>query len=84
MSQAFRAIEMQGTMSNGRSIALDEFLPDLRSQRVKVIILFDGDAEIDEGTWLRAASENPVFDFLNEPAEDVYTLADGSPFHDEA
>jgi hypothetical protein len=83
MTQTCRAIEVQGTMSNGRSIVLDESLPDLRSQRVKVIILFDGDVEIDEQTWLRAASANAVFDYLNDPAEDLYTLADGRPFHDK-
>ena len=24
-----------------------------------------------------------AFDFLNDPAEDIYTQADGKPFHDE-
>ena len=29
------------------------------------------------------AETNPAFDFLKEKAEDVYTRADGKPFHDQ-
>jgi predicted DNA-binding antitoxin AbrB/MazE fold protein len=39
------------------------------------------DADIDEMDWLRSASNNPAFDFLKEPEEDIYTLADGRPFN---
>ncbi|MGA9382421.1 MAG: tetratricopeptide repeat protein [Phormidium sp.] len=38
--------------------------------------------EIDEEEWLNAAANNPVFDFLKDPEEDIYTLADGKPFND--
>jgi len=37
--------------------------------------------EIDEKEWLRLANANPVFDFLKEPEEDIYTIEDGRPFH---
>jgi tetratricopeptide (TPR) repeat protein len=40
------------------------------------------DGEIDEHEWLRAATSNPAFDFLKDPEEDIYTLADGKPFND--
>ncbi|HOU12085.1 MAG TPA: hypothetical protein PKZ84_03140 [Anaerolineae bacterium] len=33
--------------------------------------------EIDEVEWLYAAAHNPAFDFLRDPEEDIYTLADG-------
>jgi len=36
-----------------------------------------------EEEWLRAAAANPAFDFLREPQEDIYTLADGRPFNDQ-
>ena len=36
--------------------------------------------DIDEVEWLRAAATNPVFDFLNDPTEDVYSPTDGKPF----
>jgi uncharacterized protein YuzE len=38
-------------------------------------------SERDEQGWRRAAARNPVFDFLNDTAEDIYTLDDGKPFH---
>ena len=38
--------------------------------------------EWDEAEWLRAASQNPVFEFLKDPAEDIYSLEDGVPFYD--
>lgn len=38
----------------------------------------------EEMEWLRAAAANPAFDFLREPEEDIYTLADGQPFDDYA
>jgi len=33
--------------------------------------------EIDEKTWHRGIASNPVFDFLKDPAEDIYSLEDG-------
>ncbi len=38
--------------------------------------------KLTEMEWLQAAAVNPAFDFLNEPEEDIYTLADGRPFDD--
>lgn len=40
------------------------------------------DETIDEREWLQAAATNPAFDFLKDPEEDIYTLADGKPFND--
>ena len=34
--------------------------------------------------WLQAAATNPAFAALSDPEEDIYSLADGAPFHDEA
>jgi hypothetical protein len=39
-------------------------------------------AKNEEYEWLKAAMRNPVFDWLKDPEEDIYTLADGKPFHD--
>lgn len=35
--------------------------------------------EISEGEWHQSLTTNPVFDFLKDPAEDVYTWEDGEP-----
>lgn len=39
-------------------------------------------AQQAEFAWLKAAMHNPAFDFLHDNTEDIYTLADGKPFHD--
>ncbi len=82
MSHISHAIETTGTVEEGRRITLDQPLPEMKRGRVRVIVFLEEGGDIDEDEWLRAASRNPVFDFLADEA-DVYTLADGKPFHDE-
>jgi len=83
MELSTKAIEITGTIDTQRQLVLDEPLPVVGPTRVRVIILLPEEADIDEMEWLRAAATNPAFDFLKEPEEDIYTLADGRPFHDE-
>ena len=49
------------------------------------IVLFPEEEheEFSELEWLHAAATNPAFDFLKDPAEDIYTLTDGRPFNDK-
>jgi len=77
------AIETTGTINANHEIVLDEELPDNAPSRVRVIVLFDEDTDIGEKEWLKAASGNEVFDFLNDETEDIYTLEDGKPLTDE-
>ena len=35
--------------------------------------------DLDEQTWLHAIATNPIFAFLHDPEEDIYTLEDGKP-----
>lgn len=44
-----------------------------------MIIWPDHENEVSEVEWMAAAARNPLFDFLADPAEDVYTLKDGEP-----
>lgn len=74
-----RAIETTGTIDKEHHLVLDEPLPVIGPARVRVIILLEK-AEISETEWLQAAASNAAFDFLKEPQEDIYTLADGRPF----
>jgi hypothetical protein len=64
-------------------LVLDEPLPIAGPSRVRVIILLPEDSDLDENLWLQAARSNPALEFLADPAEDVYTAADGKPFSDE-
>lgn len=78
-----RALERSGIIDADHQIVLDEPLPIAQATRVRVIVLFPDDTEIDEAEWLYVAAANPAFDFLKDPKEDLYTLQDGKPFHDE-
>jgi len=46
--------------------------------KFKVILL----SSEEEEEWLLALQKNPVFDFLNDAPEDIYTLKDGKDFND--
>ena len=82
MESAWKALEVAGTIDEQQQLHLDTPLPIAGPIRVRVIILIPEQTDIDEREWLRAAATNPAFDFLKEPEEDIYTLADGKPFHD--
>lgn len=83
-----RAIETTGAVDEEGRLHLDTSLEAAASQAVRVILLFEADEEekgdIDERAWLRAASQNPAFDVLRDPAADLYTAEDGTPFNEEA
>jgi len=78
-----KAIETTGIIDTRHHLVLDEPLPVAGPTRVRVVILVPEEPDADEGEWLKAAAANPTFDFLRDPTEDVYTLADGKPFHDQ-
>jgi hypothetical protein len=49
-------------------------------RNVRVLILLEDEYEQEEEKlWMNSISKNHSFDFLNEPAEDVYSLKDGEP-----
>ncbi len=76
-----KAIEVVGTIEEGRVVRLDEPLPIAVGARVRLIILVAED-EPREQEWLRAARQGQAFGFLNTTEEDRYTLRDGKPFDD--
>jgi hypothetical protein len=83
VGMALKALEVAGTIDERRQLHLDDPLPIVGPSRVRVIILIPEESDMDEKEWLQAAVSNPAFDFLKEPEEDIYTLADGKPFHDQ-
>lgn len=84
MESTLSAVEVTGTIDENRHLQIDEALPVAGPTRVRVIVLYSLLEEWDEAEWLRAAAKNPAFDDLNDPAEDIYSLLDGKPFHDAA
>jgi hypothetical protein len=83
MESFFKAIEVFGRIDENSQLHLETPLAIPGPSRVRVLILVPEVEDLEEKDWLRAASQNPAFAFLNDPAEDVYTLADGKPFHDQ-
>ena len=75
-----KAIETTATIKNSKQLILDTALHLREKSKVKLIILLPEEEDLNESEWLRAASNNPVFGFLKDSAEDIYTDSDGKPF----
>ena len=80
---AMNAIETTGVVDAQKHLRLDQPLPIPQNSRVRVIILVPDSEEISESEWLTSTASNPAFGFLKDSAEDIYSLSDGKPFHDE-
>ena len=80
-----RALEVTGTVDHSGQLHLDQPLTAGNDQRVRVIVLIPETDNIDisETAWLQAAASDPVFAFLHDPEEDIYTLNHGKPFNDK-
>jgi hypothetical protein len=78
METTMTAVEITGIVDENHQLKLDAPLPITGPIPVRVIVLY-APGEIDENLWLQAAASNPAFEFLNDPKEDIYTLADGKP-----
>jgi hypothetical protein len=78
-----KAIEIKSKTDKAGRLKIDYKL-DKSEQNVRVLILLDDDIseQDEEKLWLYSISKNPAFDFLNEPAEDIYSLKDGEPLDD--
>lgn len=83
METPFTAIELEGTVDKHRRLQLDDLLPIQGPKRVRVIVLYSSLDELDEELWLKAGKQNPAFDFLKDPEEDIYSPHDGKPLRDE-
>ncbi len=83
MQAATKAIETTGTIDARHHLIPDETLPITGPTHVRVSHLLPEETDINETEWLQAAATNSAFDFLKDPKEDIYTLSDGRPFHDE-
>ena len=79
MNVSMKAVEVTGTVDEDGQLHLDEPLSAQRAGRVRILLLFE-DTKDSEEEWLRAAAQNPAFDFLKDAAEDIYTAEDGKPF----
>ncbi len=79
MGIALTAVETTGYIDEKNHLQLDSVLPIIGPKRVKILVLFPAEDDWTEEEWLYAAARNPAFDFLADPAEDLYSLDDGKP-----
>jgi hypothetical protein len=75
-----KAIETTGSLEKSGLLRLDKPIAIHKKQRVKIIILYGDEDEIDEKEWIASLSGNPAFAFLKNKKEDIYSLSDGKPF----
>lgn len=77
-----RAIEIQSKTDKNGHLRVDYQL-DKSNSNVRILILVDDSYdENEEKIWMDSITSNPAFDFLNDPAEDIYSIKDGDPFND--
>ena len=78
-----KAIELNSKTDEFGHLKID-FKLDKTERNVRVLILFDDKKtpEDEEKLWMSSISNNPAFDFLNDPEEDIYSLNDGEPIND--
>ena len=78
-----KAIEINSKTDKGGHLKIDYNLnkPD---RNVRILIMFDEDysEKEEENLMVHSFSNNPAFDFLNDPAENIYSVKDGEPFND--
>ena len=67
---------------DGEHIVLDEPYNLPPNASLIVTLLPSTSDLVAEDAWLRAAASSDAFAFLADPAEDIYTAADGEPFCD--
>ena len=67
---------------DGKRIVLDEPYDSPANANLRVTLLPATSDADSEDAWLRAAASSDAFAFLADPAEDIYTAADGEPFRD--
>ena len=85
MENPMTAIEMTGMVDENHQLQLDGMLPFAGPKRVRVIVLSpltEIADELSDVEWLKASLNNPAFEYLRDPEEDIYTIKDGKPFYE--
>lgn len=76
------AVEVEGFVDENHRLVSPETVEDVPEGRVKLIIMYNSDRDIGDGEWLSLAAKSRAFDFLNDTAEDIYSLDDGKPLEE--
>ena len=77
-----KAVEVKGEIDKNHKLLLDEPLSAIPPGKVRIILMFENETDIDEQEWLLSAAKNSAFEFLKDINEDIYSNSDGKPFND--
>ena len=79
-----KAIEIN-TKTNNKGQLKNHIPLKKRNKNVRVLILFSDEEDLidDDKIWLYSNSQNPSFNFLSEPEENIYSLNDGEPLKND-
>lgn len=77
-----KAIEINSKTDKNGHLRIDYKL-NKPEKKVRILLLLEEEQteSDDEKIWLGSISNNPAFDFLEDPAEDIYSPNDGEPFN---
>lgn len=75
-----KAVETTGRIDKDGNLHLSKPLA-ARDKDVKLIVLFNDTEPEEDKRFLESISKNPAFSFLEDPAEDIYSIKDGEPFN---
>ncbi|HET7361282.1 MAG TPA: hypothetical protein VFI78_05045 [Salinimicrobium sp.] len=78
-----KAIEIISKTDHSGHLKIDYQL-DHSNSEVRILILLQEETteQEEENLWINSISKNPVFDFLNDPTGDIYSLEDGEAIQD--
>ena len=81
MRYIVRKVALQAHYDGVHIVLDDPYNLPVNVSLMVTLLLSPSDADSGDA-WLRAAASSEAFAFLADPAEDIYTAADGEPFSD--
>jgi hypothetical protein len=77
-----KAIEINSKTDKNGDLKINYHL-HVSDCKVRVLLLIEEETDQEEEkVWINAISKNPAYSFLNDPAEDIYSINDGKPLDD--
>jgi hypothetical protein len=70
--------------TDGKGLLRFNYNLNKSNRRVRILIMVDDNIKSadEEALWMQSIASNPAFDFLYDPAEDIYSITDGEPIDD--
>jgi hypothetical protein len=76
-----QAIELNTRTDKKGRLKIDHYT-NLHDKKVRILILSAEKSDNDEVVWDNSFLNNPAFEFLKSPEEDIYSINDGQEISD--